>query len=177
MPMSDKHELLATLDPVARLQKVDARLDLSARPISPIFEKTKQRAFSEAVRRQHQYATLEHLLLALIDDPDASAVMQACNANLDVLKNDLIQYLGNELAGIVVENIKRSPPTAAFQRVEQRAARHALEWGHAVVTGAHALFGVFAEAQSPAARLLREQGCSQLNRAALVALGFAVRTN
>ncbi|HTO65510.1 MAG TPA: LON peptidase substrate-binding domain-containing protein [Bradyrhizobium sp.] len=177
MPMSDRYELLATLDPVARLQKVDARLDLSARPISPIFEKTKQRAFREAVQRQHQYATLEHLLLALIDDPDASAVMQACNANLDALKDGLIRYLGNELTGIVVENVRRSQPTAAFQRVEQRAARHALEWGHAVVTGAHALFGLFAESQSPAARLLREQNVSQLNRAAFIALGFAVRTN
>jgi ATP-dependent Lon protease len=177
MPMSDKYELLATLDPVARLQKVDAQLDLSSRPISPIFEKTKQRAVGEAVQRQHQYATLEHLLLALIDDPHASAVMQACNANLDALKNDLIRYLDNEFTGVVVENIRRSLPTAAFQRVEQRAARHALELGQPVVTGAHALFGLFAETRSPAARLLREQGVSQLNRAALVALGFANRTS
>ena len=118
-----------------------------------------------------------HRVKPMTDDPDASAVMQACNANMDALKNDLIRYLGDELTSIVVENIRRSQPTAAFQRVEQRAARHALEWGHPVVTGAHALFGLFAESQSPAALLLREQGCSQLNRAALVALGFAVRTN
>jgi len=159
MPMSDKYNLLATLDPIKRLERVDALVDLAARAVSPILAKTKQRALRHAVQRKHFYATLEHLLLALIDDPHASAVLRACKADLDVLRRKLTEYLDNEMkTNIVVQNLVRSQPTAAFQRVDQRAALRAQEQGQPVVTGADELFGIFAEMRSPAVRLLAEQG-------------------
>jgi ATP-dependent Lon protease len=177
LPIADKMELLTTLDPVVRLERVEALLDLSARPSSPVLEKTKQRAFREAVQRHHQYATLEHLLLALTDDADAAALLQACNADLGALKTSLTRHLDNELKSIVVKNARRALPTAAFQRVEHHAAVQAQDLGHRLVTGAHMLFAIFAEFRSPAASLLREQGVTPVNRAALVAWSLASRTS
>jgi ATP-dependent Lon protease len=164
LPISDKQSLLATLDPVLRLTRVLALMD-SAPPFSPMLEATIRRALEYANRRNHQYATLEHLLLALIDDAEASAVMRACSADLGALKKNLLSYLDNELKGIVIEKGPDAKPTPAFQRVVQRAALHAQGLGRLVVTGANALLGIFPETRSPAARLLGEQGMS-LGRAA-----------
>jgi ATP-dependent Lon protease len=117
------------------------------------------------------YATLEHLLLALIEDKNASAVMRDCGADLDALKNNLVQYLDNEPKIAVVDDLKRARPTPAFQRVEHRAALQAQELGHPIVTGAHMLLAIFPETLSPAARQLAEQGVSQQRAAELVARG------
>jgi ATP-dependent Lon protease len=172
LPISDRYELLATLDPALRLERVDALLDLSARLVSPLLAKAKQRAFREAVQRNQLYATLEHLLLALIEDPDASALMRACNADLDALKNHLVRYLDNEQndKNMVIERISRSRPTPAFQRVERRAALEAQERGHPVVTGAHLLLAIISsETRSPAAHFLTEQGVSYRRATEIVA--------
>ena len=91
LPISVKQSLLATLDPVARLKRIDALMDFPALTVSPTLEATKRRAVDHANQRNHQYATLEHLLLALIDDVDAAAVMSACNADLGALRTGLIQ--------------------------------------------------------------------------------------
>ena len=172
LPLSDKYELLAILDPVARLERVDALLDLSARPVSPLLAKAKQQAFREAVKRHQLYTTLEHLLLALTDDQHAAALMRACDADLEAIKTNLIRYLDNELNKIRIGNLSRSRPTPAFQRVEHRAALHAQEMGHPVVTGAHVLLAIFPESQSLAARQLAEHGVSQQRAAELVARGI-----
>jgi ATP-dependent Lon protease len=161
LPVRHKYDLLATLDPVARLQRIDALLDLSPRPTSPTFEETRRRALGFADKRHHQYATLEHLLLALLDDPDASAVLRACNADLGEMKRKLTTYLDDELKRIVIEGGGSAQPTSAFQRVEQRALLHAQVMGYPAVTGTNALFGIFPESQSPAARLLGEHGVSR----------------
>jgi ATP-dependent Lon protease len=161
LPIRHKYELLATLDPIARLQRIDALLDLSPRPISPAFAETRRRALGLADQRHHQYATLEHLLLALLDDPDASVVIRGCNADLDEMKRKLTAYLDHELKTIVIEGGGGAQPTPAFQRAEQRAALHAQEMGYPAVTGTNVLFGIFPEAQSPAARLLGEHGVSR----------------
>jgi ATP-dependent Lon protease len=166
LPISDKQSLLATLDPVARLKRVDALMDLSALSVSPTLEGTRRRALDYANQRKHQYATLEHLLLALIDDADASAVMAACNADLGALKAGLLSYLDNELKDLVIENGGDAKPTAAFQRVAQRAALDAQELGRPIVTGANTLLAIFPETRSPAARLLGEQGGVTRGRAA-----------
>jgi ATP-dependent Lon protease len=171
LPISDRYELLATLDPIARLERVDALLDVSARPVSPLLAKAKQRALREAAQRHQMYATLEHLLLALIEDKNASAVMRDCGADLDALKNNLVQYLDNEPKIAVVDDLKRARPTPAFQRVEHRAALQAQELGHPIVTGAHMLLAIFPETLSPAARQLAEQGVSQQRAAELVTRG------
>lgn len=160
LPIRDKYELLATLDPVERLERIETLLDVSQRPVSANYAATKRRALDHADRRRHQYATLEHLLLALTEDAEASAVMRACDADLGKLRQGLVQYLDNELKHIVTE-VGSAEPTAAFKRVDQRAALHAQEVGYAAVTGANVLVALFPETRSPAARLLAEHGVSR----------------
>lgn len=160
LPVGDKYELLATLDPMKRLERIEALLDLPQRPVSASYVATKRRALDHADRRRHQYATLEHLLLALIDDADASAVMRACDADLGKLRQSLAQYLDNELKHIVTEG-GSAVPTLAFERVDQRAVLHAQEVGNPAVTGVNALVALFPEMRSPAARMLAEQGVSR----------------
>ncbi|GMO92788.1 LON peptidase substrate-binding domain-containing protein [Bradyrhizobium sp. TM239] len=160
LPIKDKYELLATLDPAKRLERIEALLDLPQRPVSANYATTIRKALNHADRRHHQYATLEHLLLALIDDAEASAVMRACDADLAGLRQGLVQYLDDDLKHIVTE-VGSAEPTAAFNRVDQRAALHAQEMGYTAVTGANALIALFPETRSPAARLLAEHGVSR----------------
>ena len=177
LPIEDRYALLATLDPLARLERVETLVDLSSRPLSPVFEATRRRALHYADQRTHQYATLEHFLLALIDDTHAAAVMQVCGAELDKLKGELIDYLDNGLKDIVMPAPRNAHPSAAFQRVSRRAAVHAQEVGYPVVTGANALFAIFAETRSPAARLLRERGVSVERAAKAIAQGIGKGTD
>jgi ATP-dependent Lon protease len=160
LPIRDKYELLATLDPMKRLERIEALLDLPQRPVSASYAATKRLALNHADRRRHQYATLEHLLLALIDDADASTVMAACGADLGNLRQSLTQYVDNELKHIVTE-AGSAVPTPAFERVDQRAVLHAQEVGNSAVTGVNALVALFPETRSPAARMLAEQGVSR----------------
>ncbi|GMO33610.1 LON peptidase substrate-binding domain-containing protein [Bradyrhizobium sp. TM233] len=160
LPIKDKYELLATLDPAKRLERIEALLDLPQRPVSANYATTIRKALNHADRRHHQYATLEHLLLALIDDAEASAVMRACDADLAGLRQGLVQFLDDDLKHIVTE-VGSAEPTAAFNRVDQRAALHAQEMGYTAVTGANALIALFPETRSPAARLLAEHGVSR----------------
>jgi hypothetical protein len=117
---------------------------------------TMHRALAYARQRKHQYATLEHLLLALIDDVDASAVMNACKVDLGALKEKLANYIDNDLKTLVIDG-GEPKHTAGFQRVIQRAARYAEGRGRPNRTGAELLVAIFAESESPAARLLGEQ--------------------
>ena len=167
--ISDKQGLLATIDPVARLKRVDALMDLPTLSVSPTLEVTRRRALDYANQRKHQYATLEHLLLALVDDADASAVMRACNADLGALKASLLSYLDKQLNNLVIENGGGAKPTAAFQRVAQRAELHAQELGRPVITGANTLLGILPETRSPAAHLLGLQGVSRERAANFIA--------
>ena len=168
LSISDKHGLLATFDPVARLKRVDALMDVLA-PLSPTLEATWRRAFDHARRRNHRFATLEHLLLALVDDADASAVMRGCKADPGVVKTGLISYLDNEFKDFVLEKGADVQPTVAFERVAQRAASYAQGLGLPAVTGANTLLALFPETRSPAARLLGEQGLSEQRVADFIA--------
>jgi ATP-dependent Lon protease len=169
--LKDRRDLLATLDPVARLQRIDALLDSFAIPFSLAFEATRRRAVTSATQRNHRYATLEHLLLALIDDADASAVLQACNADLTALKADLLGFLGSERENLRVEPGAEARPSTAFQRVAQRAQLQAQELSRVAVTGTDVLMGLFPETLSPAVRLLGEQGVSQAQVAEVAVRG------
>jgi ATP-dependent Lon protease len=160
LPIKDKYELLATLDPMKRLERIEALLNLSQRQVSADYAATKRHALDHADRRRHRYATLEHLLLALTEDANASAVMHACDADLGKLRQSLVQYLDNELKHIVIET-GNAEPTAAFIRVDQRAALHAQEVGYLAVTGTNALVALFPETRSPAARMLADQGVTR----------------
>jgi ATP-dependent Lon protease len=201
LPVRNKQNLLATLDPVARLESIDGvmmALAATSRGVTPVardsavspapsvaelspalplssgLAATMHRAFASANQRKHQYATLEHLLLALTEDADASAVLAACNADSSAIKHGLVSYLDNELGGLVVDNGEDAKPTAAFQRVRQRAERHAQGLGIPAVTGANILLAIFPETQSPAARLLDKQGISAQDAANFIARGIGV---
>ena len=120
-------------------------------------ESTLHRALADANHRKHEYATLEHLLVALIDDQDASAAMKACNVDLRALKMNLTNYIDSALTRLAKSNGNDANPTSAFQRVIQRATIH-LQWsGRTEITGANVLVAIFAETESPAVRLLSEQ--------------------
>jgi hypothetical protein len=129
---------------------------------SPQFPTTAtMRALAYARQRKHQYATLEHLLLALIDDLDASAVMKACKVDLGALREKLTNYIDIDLITLAIDDGGEPKPTAGFQRVLQRAAHYAEGRGLPNRTGAELLVAIFAERESPAARLLDEQGMTR----------------
>ena len=91
---------------------------------STSLEQALRRALQYANERSHEYATLEHLLLSLIDDRDAAAVMRACDVDLDLLRDKLTGYIDNELSGLVLDTHGDAQPTAGFQRVIHRAVAH-----------------------------------------------------
>lgn len=88
---------------------------------SQSLEQSLHRALAIANERHHQYATLEHLLLSLVDDSDAAAVMRACSVDLDKLRTSLVNYLETEFENLVTDGSDDAKPTAGFQRVIQRA--------------------------------------------------------
>ncbi len=142
---------------------------------SPSLEKALHQALTYANERHHEYATLEHLLLALIDDADAAAVMGACNVNLDVLRKTVIDYVDNELANLVTGYDEDSKPTSGFQRVIQRAVIHVQSSGREEVTGANVLVAIFAERESHAAFFLQEQEMTRYDAVNYISHGIGKR--
>ena len=141
---------------------------------SPQFPATAtMRALAYARQRKHQYATLEHLLLALIDDRDASAVMKACKVDLGALREKLTNYIDIDLITLAIDDGGEPKPTAGFQRVLQRAAHYAEGRGLPYRTGAELLVAIFAESESPAARLLGEQGMTRQDALNFIIQGVA----
>jgi ATP-dependent Clp protease ATP-binding subunit ClpA len=138
-------------------------------------EQSLHRALALANERHHEYATLEHLLLALIDDQDAAAVMRACNVDLDKLRRDLAAYVESELENLVTEGAEDSKPTAGFQRVIQRAVIHVQSSGREEVTGANVLVAIFAERESHAAYFLQEQEMTRYDAVNYISHGIAKR--
>jgi hypothetical protein len=120
-------------------------------------EATLHRAHSYASERKHEYATLEHLLLALIEDVDASAVMKACEVDLGALNERLKSYIDNDLKELVITDGGEPKPTAGFRRAMQRAEVHTQQLGRGTVTGAQVLVGIFPERESHAVYFLQEQ--------------------
>lgn len=125
--------------------------------LSPDLEKTLHHAIALAEGYQHQYATLEHLLLALTEDPSASAALHACGADLKRLRGDLVEYLETELGDIKTERPQDAKPTAGFQRSLQRAGMRVLAAGMEEVFGEHLLIAMLSERQSHAVYLLHQQ--------------------
>jgi ATP-dependent Lon protease len=161
LPLRDKQILLETIDPVARLQRVDALINgASAPPPSAELAQTLSRAVTDAGQRRHAHATLEHMLLALTDDKDAAGVMQGCGVDLAVLRDDLTRYVDatfeKQAAGPT-----GAKPSAAFLRVSESAAMEAWEEGRKAVTGADVLIHLFAEWKSPAVQQLVRQRMTQ----------------
>ena len=136
-------------------------------------EDTLHRAVALANARSHEYATLEHLLLALVEDPDASTVMSACGVNLEALAASLTTYIDHDLAALAVSNGEDAKPTAGFQRVIQRAVIHVQSSGREEVTGANVLVAIFSERESHAAYFLQEQDMSRYDAVNYIAHGIA----
>ncbi|MCZ6610582.1 MAG: ATP-dependent Clp protease ATP-binding subunit ClpA, partial [Alphaproteobacteria bacterium] len=141
--------------------------------LSRNLEQTLHQALALANERRHEFATLEHLLLALIDDKDAMAVMRACGVDLDRLREDLTTYLNNELESLVLERADDAKPTAGFQRVLQRAAIHVQSSGREEVTGANVLVALFSERESHAVYFLQEQEMTRLDAVNYISHGIA----
>ncbi|WP_072245885.1 ATP-dependent Clp protease ATP-binding subunit ClpA [Roseibaca calidilacus] len=141
---------------------------------STTLEQSIHGALALANARRHEFATLEHLLLSLIDEPDANRVMQACNVDLDTLRSTLLEFIEEELASLVTDiEGSEAVPTAAFQRVIQRAAIHVQSSGRNEVTGANVLVAIFAERESNAAYFLQEQDMTRYDAVNFIAHGVA----
>src|ERR687892_28919 len=136
-------------------------------------EKALHQALTLANERHHEYATLEHLLLALIEDSEAGAVMRACNVDLDELKQTVLTYIDTELDNLVTGYDEDSKPTAGFQRVIQRAVIHVQSSGREEVTGANVLVAIFAERESHAAYFLQEQDMTRYDAVNYISHGVA----
>ncbi|WP_114952557.1 ATP-dependent Clp protease ATP-binding subunit ClpA [Sphingosinicella terrae] len=134
-------------------------------------EQTLHNALAEASGRRHEYATLEHLLLALTEDVHASRVMEACGVNLGELKEQVRHYLDNELEALKVEGETDPSPTSGFQRVVQRAILHVQSSGRDEVTGANVLVALFSERESYAVYFLQQQDMSRLDAVTYISHG------
>ncbi len=142
---------------------------------SKSLEAALHRALEYANERNHDYATLEHLLLSLLDDRDAAAVMRACNVDVDTLRRRITDYLDQELMGLVIKGHTEAAPTTGFQRVVHRAVVHVQSSGREEVTGANILIAIFAERESHAAFFLQEQDMTRFDAVQYVSHGIAKR--
>lgn len=142
--------------------------------MTPSLETALEKALTLASDRDHEYATLEHLLLALTEDEDAREVMGACKVNIGQLASELVGYIDNELTTLVREDNDGSVrPTAAFQRVVQRAILHVESSGRNEVTGANVLVSIFSERESHAAYFLQEQDMTRYDAVNFISHGVA----
>ncbi|MDI9348513.1 MAG: ATP-dependent Clp protease ATP-binding subunit ClpA [Candidatus Symbiobacter sp.] len=140
--------------------------------LSRRLEKSLHKALDFANQRRHEYATLEHLLLALTEDQDAVAVFRACGVDLEQLKRDLLHYIETDLANLVGARPEEAKPTAGFQRVVQRAVIHVQSSGRAEVTGANVLVALFSERESHAVFFLQEQKMSRFDAVNYISHGI-----
>ncbi len=141
--------------------------------LSRTLEKTLHNALALANERSHEFATLEHLLIALTEDSDAVAVMRACGVDLDVLRDELLNYIDNELSNLVHSEFDEAKPTSSFQRVLQRAAIHVQSSGREEVTGANVLVALFSERESHAVYFLAEQDMTRFDAVNYISHGIA----
>jgi hypothetical protein len=185
--LSDWDELVATIRAVSSSFRFrgppaegEERASSASSPQTPprtIFtanlQVTLQRATDAAAARRHEYTTLEHLLLALLDDADAAAVLEACQVDLDVLRAALTRYVDWELASLVDKGEPgEHPRTAGFHRVVQRAVLHVQSAGRDDVTGANVLTAIFSERESQAASFLTQQGMTRYDAVNFIAFGI-----
>src|ERR1700761_2957800 len=143
--------------------------------LSRSLEQALHHAIKLASDRHHEYATLEHLLLALMDDADAAQVMKACNVDVEALRRAVQKYVDEELVTLVIEDGEEAKPTTGFQRVVQRAVLHVQNSGRDEVTGANVLVALFTERESHAVYFLHEQNMNRLDAVSYISHGIAKR--
>jgi ATP-dependent Clp protease ATP-binding subunit ClpA len=140
--------------------------------LSRELEETLRRAMSNAASRSHEFATLEHLLVALTDDSDAREVLTACGVDIPALLDKLYEYIEVELASIVSHSEELDvQPTASFQRVIQRAIIHTQSSGREVATGANVLVSIFSERESHAVWFLKSLNMTRLDAVSFISHG------
>jgi ATP-dependent Clp protease ATP-binding subunit ClpA len=130
-------------------------------------------AFREARDRRHEFMTVEHLLLALLDNPAAAEVLRACGAHLDKLKRDLQMFIRDNTPVLSSDDPRETQPTLGFQRVLQRAVLHVQSSGNKEVTGANVLVAIFGEQESQAVYLLKQQEVSRLDVVNFISHGIS----
>lgn len=127
-------------------------------------EFTLNLAFKEAKEKRHEFMTVEHLLLSLLDNPAAGSVLQACDANIESLRHDLIEFIDETTPKIPEgEQDRETQPTLGFQRVLQRAVFHVQSAGKTEVSGANVLAAIFSEQESQAVYFLRRENITRLD--------------
>lgn len=158
----------AAATPLGALPRADGKAGFSK-----ALGQTLHRAVGLAAERRHGFTTLEHLLLALTDDPDVTPVLDACQVDRATLKAKLAGYVNDELNRLgSLSDRSLQAPTAGFQRVIQRAVVHVQSAGREEVTGANVLVAIFSEQESHAAYFLREQGMERWDAVNFIAHGI-----
>src|ERR1043166_9652497 len=135
------------------------------RMIAQELEVSLHMAFVEARQQRHEFITVEHLLMALLDNPSAAEVLRACSANIDDLRKSLVQFIKENTPTVGGADEVDTQPTLGFQRVIQRAIMHVQSTGSGKkeVTGANVLVAIFGEKDSHAVYLLHQQGTARLD--------------
>lgn len=140
--------------------------------ISQELEVSLHMAFMDARQKRHELITVEHLLVAMLDNPSAQEVLKACGANFDSLKKDLLNHIEEHTPIVNGENEVDTQPTLGFQRVIQRAMLHVQSSGKKEVTGANVLVAIFGEKDSHAVYFLHQQGIARLDVVNFIAHGI-----
>jgi len=130
-------------------------------------------AFMDARQKRHELITVEHLLLAMLDNPSAAEVLKACGSNIDSLRNELTQYIDDHTPTISGEDEVDTQPTLGFQRVIQRAMLHVQSSGKKEVNGANVLVAIYGEKDSHAVYFLHQQGVTRLDVVNFIAHGVS----
>ena len=133
-------------------------------------------AFMDARQKRHELITVEHLLLAMLDNPSASEVLNSCGANLDKLREDVVGHIEEHTPKVGGKDDVDTQPTLGFQRVIQRAMLHVQSSGKKEVTGANVLVAIFGEKDSHAVYFLHQQGIARLDVVNFIAHGIAKTT-
>ena len=141
--------------------------------LSKELEVTLNRAFQEAREKMHEFMTVEHLLLALIDNESANTVLAACGAKMDDLREDLSQFLEQNTPLLYQGDNRETQPTLGFQRVLQRAVFHVQSSGRKEVNGANVLVAIFSEKDSQAVYFLNKQNISRLDVVNFISHGIS----
>ena len=141
--------------------------------LSRNLEQSLHRALALATDRNHEYATLEHLLLALTEDQDGISVLRACGVEIEKLRNDLMEFIDDELGDLITPKLTEPKPTAGFQRVVQRAAIHVQSSGREEVTGANVLVAIFSEREAHAVYFLQIHDMTRLDAVNYISHGIA----
>jgi len=145
--------------------------------LSKELEFTLNQAFNEARDKRYEFMTVEHLLLALLDNPTAADVLRACEVNIDQLKDELLNFLEETTPLLGANDMRETQPTLGFQRVLQRAVLHVQSSGHDEVTGANVLVAIYSEQESQAVYFLNKQNISRLDIVNYISHGISKIAN